>query len=268
MLLGREPDHGGMANFTGFLAAGGTRRQMVADIIASEEFRRWRAYPPEAFGSSIHAGRSEFVRSLPEARRILDLGGTALAQECGALVAMGYPYRFEELTVVDLPPGDRHPLYRDSVLPERVETERGPVAYRYHSMTDLGGIADGTVDLVYSGQSIEHVTVDDARVVVDEVARVLRPGGWFALDTPNGRVTRLQQDEFIDPDHEVEYTLDELVALVGGRFDVRVTYGLNWCGRSVADGRFDLAEAAANTGLFGAAEECYILCLLARKPVA
>src|SRR5438445_210082 len=82
----------------------------------------------------------------------------------------------------------------------------GPIRYPYQSMTDLTGIDSGTVDLVYSGQSIEHVTEADGDVVLREVARVLRVGGWFAVDTPNGRATRAQQADFIDPDHEVEYT--------------------------------------------------------------
>jgi len=266
VLLGREPDEGGLANFTKFLGQGGTRRQMVSDIIASDEFRRWRAFPPEAFGPSIHAGRSEFIRSLPKARRIIDLGGTALAQDMGAMVAMGYPYHFDELTVIDLPPEDRHPLYQDSVHPDRVSTPQGLVTYRYHSMTDLSGIQDDSVDLVYSGQSIEHVTVEDAKLVVGEVNRVLRPGGWFALDTPNSAVTRLQQPEFIDPDHEFEYCLEELIELVSVHFDVKVTYGLNYCGRSVARGTFDQSEAAANVGMYGAASESYIICLLSQKP--
>lgn len=209
VLLGREPDDEGLANFSDFLRQGGTRRQMVADNIASEEFRRWKA-----FGPSFHAGRSAFVRSLPKARRIVDLGGTLLAYESGAMVAMGYPYRFDELTIVDLPPEDRHPLYQDSVPPDRVVTPQGLVTYRNHSMTDLGGIEDGSVDLVYSGPSIEHVSVDDATSVVEEVHRVLRPGGWFALDTPNSVVTRRQQPGFIDPDHEFEYGIGELLELV------------------------------------------------------
>jgi hypothetical protein len=265
VLLDRQPDESGLANFTGFLARGGTRRQMVADMLASEEFRRRIAFPPEAFGPSIHAGRSEFIRTLPKARRIVDLGGTALASESGAMVAMGYPYDFEELTIVDLPVEDRHALYQDSVLPDRVMTPNGPVTYRYHSMVDLSGIPDGAIDLVYSGQSIEHVTVDDATTVVAEVARILGDRGWFALDTPNSRVTRLQQEAFIDPDHEHEYDLPELVALVGSHFEVQVAYGLNYCGDSVRTGVFDLAEAAANVGLHGAADECYIICLLCRK---
>ena len=88
--------------------------------------------------------------------------------------------------------------------------------YRYHSMVDLSDYPDDSVDLVYSGQSIEHVPPDLAAKVLSEVHRVLRPGAFLAIDTPNARVTRLQQAEFIDPDHEHEYTDAEMRALLTG----------------------------------------------------
>jgi SAM-dependent methyltransferase len=42
---------------------------------------------------------------------------------------------------------------------------------------------DGTFDVVYAGEVIEHVFSPDD--FLDEVARVLRPGGRFVLSTPN-----------------------------------------------------------------------------------
>ena len=101
-----------------------------------------------------------FVRSLPPAKRILDLGGTSLGNPIGALVFMGYPYAFDDLVVVDLPSEERNELYRETACPEVTQTALGPVRYRYHSMADLSDYADKSVDLVYSGQSIEHVPVD------------------------------------------------------------------------------------------------------------
>ena len=53
-------------------------------------------------------------------------------------------------------------------------------------MVDLGRYGDGAFDMVYSGQTIEHVTEADGDTVVREAFRVLAPGGWFCLDTPNG----------------------------------------------------------------------------------
>jgi SAM-dependent methyltransferase len=41
--------------------------------------------------------------------------------------------------------------------------------------------ADGTFDVVFCKQVLEHV--DDPRLVLAEVARVLAPGGWFAGST-------------------------------------------------------------------------------------
>ena len=166
------------------------------------------------FGPSLHFGRGVFIRSLPRARRILDIGGAAVGDPSGGLVLMGYPYRFDELVVVDLPSEDRHAIYRDDVRPASAETPNGPVTYRYHSMTDLSGLAAESFDLVYSGQSIEHVTQAEAESVLAQVRRVLRPGGVLALDTPNSRLTRLQQDAFVDPDHKYEYSHKEMVALL------------------------------------------------------
>jgi predicted SAM-dependent methyltransferase len=134
-------------------------------------------------------------------------------------------------------------------------------------MSNLSGFADESVDLVYSGQSIEHVTAEEGSVVINEAFRILRPGGHLALDTPNALVTRVQQAAFIDPDHKVEYTPDELSAkLAAAGFEVIESKGLNYAGRSVEAGRFDAKEVAANSGMFEAIEDCYILCYLCRKP--
>ena len=61
---------------------------------------------------------------------------------------MGYPYPFDELVIIDLPSEDRHQIYRSTDSRREVESALGPVHYRYHSMTDLSGFDDGSVDLV------------------------------------------------------------------------------------------------------------------------
>ena len=265
-LLGREPDDEGFAQGLIDLRRGGfTRAEFVQRIRGSEEFVKV-GFNGSMLKSSVHAGRCQWVRSLPKAARILDLGGTHLASGEGALVTLGYPYRFEELTVVDLPAGDRHDIYRAEEH-ARIETRLGPVSYRYHSMTDLSGFDDASVDLVYSGQSIEHIHTDEAALMLKSVARILRPGGFLSIDTPNGRVTRLQQDEFIDPDHKVEYTWPELRRLIiDAGMEVETLKGMNYAGESMHARRFDVEEVAANYGLYDETEACYILCVIARKP--
>jgi len=266
LLLGREPDPAGMASYLPGLRDGSMSASDLAEwIYASSEW--WTVAPFTELAPALHFSRSLFVRSLPRARRILDLGGTALGSDKGAMVLMGYPYAFEELVVVDLPPDDRNDLYKETVARDLIQTELGPVQYRYHSMSDLSGYGDESFDLVYSGQSIEHVPVDEAERVLSAGARILRPGGHLALDTPNARVCRVQQPGFIDPDHDHEYTHGEMMdKLQGAGLEVLEAKGLNLAARSVAEGTFSIREVATNRGLFAEIEDCYLLSYLCRKP--
>jgi SAM-dependent methyltransferase len=266
VMLDREPDPVGWKAQTARLRS---RRvspsELVASIRCGEEFLN-KALPGSQLGGSIHIGRCQFIRSLPAARRILDLGGTHLGSDLGAMVTLGYPYNFDELVIVDLPSDERHRIYRSAELEGGIPTPQGMVRYSYHSMADLSLFADGSIDLVYSGQSFEHVTPDDGATVLGEVMRVLRPGGSFALDTPNGRVTRMQQAKFIDPDHEVEYTWPQLRSLLeGAGFEIARVHGLNWV-PGAAEGRFDAADAATHHGLHDAVEDCYVIAAVCRRP--
>jgi hypothetical protein len=268
VLLGRAADPGGLATYVPRMLSGAiTRTEMVQWVRGSSEFESRRAFNTwSTFGPSIHVGRCRFIRALPRGRRIVDLGGVSLGDPRGALVSAGYPYRFESLMIVDLPSDERHELYKSSET-SATQTELGPVTYRYHSMADLSGIDDDSTDLVYSGQSIEHVTPSDGLVVMKEVWRILRPGGHFALDTPNAKVTRIQQEAFIDPDHKVEYTWAELRQLLEGTgFTIDWSVGINYAGKSVETGQFDVEDTAANCGLFSEIEDSYILAVVASKP--
>jgi SAM-dependent methyltransferase len=264
-ILQRPSDPWGRRNFVGRLVRDElTVEQLGRELLESPEFERVQA--TRDLVHSLHHSRCAFVRSLPAARRILDLGGTNLQHEHGAMVTMGYPYDFDELVIVDLPPDERHPLYNRGGLREDVETPRGKIRYAYHSMEDLSRYPDDAFDLVYSGQSIEHVPTEVADTVLAEAYRVLRPGGWLAVDTPNGLVTRLQQDEFIDPDHKVEYAPTELEKkLTGAGFELVERKGLNLGVRSAKTGTFDVREVAENVGVFSDAESCYLLAMLCRK---
>ena len=77
----------------------------------------------------------------------------------------------------------------------------------------------------------------------------------------------MKQDEFVDPDHKVEYTYGELAELITGTgFEVVDAKGLNYAGASLAAGQFDIEEVAGNAGMYAEVEDCYILCVVARKP--
>jgi SAM-dependent methyltransferase len=267
VLLQREPDEPAWTQQAGAVAAGDLSYHDVVDRIrCSSEYRTQSPVGPNSLHSSLHFSRCEFIIGLPPARRIVDLGGGHTTDSRGALVVLGYPYDFDELVVVDLPPDDRHPLYHSESFGGQ-DTEHGAVRYEYRSMADLSFADDASVDLIYSGQSIEHVTEEDGDTVLKESFRILRPGGHMAIDTPNARVARLQQAAFIDPDHKVEYHLDELRGkVVRAGFEVVSERGLNWGGPAVSEGRFDPVALAGNYGIYYDAESCYLLALLIRKP--
>lgn len=211
----------------------------------------------------LHAAREMLVRSLPKAETIVDLGGGAAQTAAGAMVFMGYPYAFDTLTIVEPPQADRHEIYRDAVPGDPIEydTGRGIVRYLYTSMADLSAIPSASVDLVFSGESIEHVTRDECEQVLAECRRVLKPTGSLCFDTPNRAITRLQVGDnlFINPDHKHEYTHAEMVdAIRRNGLEVVEQKGITWC-PSARTGTFDLTDMIQNVGIYDDIENSYLL---------
>lgn len=266
-ILGRRADRGGRKHFKDKLDAKTlNKNDLLKVLIDSAEFSSTRMFTQ--LGTSLHYSRIQFIRQLPAAKNIVDLGGSCQESDDGAMVGMGYPYNFDKLTIIDLPFNQRHEIYRNGSGVKSVKTSKGQVEYLYQSMTDMSPVQDQSIDLVYSGQSIEHVTVADAKKVYSEALRVLRPGGIFALDTPNGRITRIQQDEFVDPDHKVEYTSQQLQeGLRSAGFEIVEAKGLNYAGEIIERDQFDQKEIARNSGIFSDASNCYLLAFICRKPL-
>ncbi len=157
----------------------------------------------------IHNARLKMVRHLlPAGDSILDLGGAN-----APLHHMGYPHDYSKIVLIDLPTEERHKDFQ-VVL----DDSDGKVFLRYEDMTDLKGIPSDSVDLVWSGQSIEHVTPEQGQRMCREAYRVLKSGGHFCLDTPNGNLSRIHAgtigNHFIHPDHKIEYTPDQLRLLL------------------------------------------------------
>jgi predicted SAM-dependent methyltransferase len=238
---------------------------VVISLFDSDEFRQ-RCL---SLSHILHRSRIEIVRQLPPAEIIVDMGGTCISDERGALVVMGYPYKFQSLTVVDLPADARCEEFADGGKEHArtVQTNGGPVHYLYQSMTDVSGVGDASVDLVYSGQSIEHVTQDDAARVCREAWRILKPGGYFCLDTPNRTATRLQfPNRYINADHRYEYTPAELAELVTRNgFSIEEAKGMVLIEESIRRGGFLEEEFRKHEGVYHNYEKCYLIYYRCRK---
>lgn len=79
--------------------------------------------------------------------------------------------------------------YGLDVTDELVKHERAPKNFHFLKTSGTNiDLPDGSVDIAYSNQLMEHLHPDDAESQVREVVRVLRRGGAYWCRTPN-RVT-------------------------------------------------------------------------------
>lgn len=102
------------------------------------------------------------------------------------------------------------------------------VTWIANTASDMSGVADGSCDLVFSGENLEHLWPEEVSGFALEAARVLCPGGHLVIDSPNRLVTAPQN--WSHPEHTIELTPDEaceLVRLAG--FDVASVQGIWLC---------------------------------------
>jgi ubiquinone/menaquinone biosynthesis C-methylase UbiE len=156
----------------------------------------------------------------------------------------------DEVVIIDLPPEMQFEAYRKSTNARPVPLEyvhKGMTKVRtvYTPMHDLSVLPAQSFDLVWSGQSLEHVTKEEALAVFKEVARVLKPGGAFCFDTPNRTISSLlTRIGMLHPEHKFEYTYEELEKIVcDSGFKVTRALGETIMPLSGKIGRFCRAEA-------------------------
>jgi SAM-dependent methyltransferase len=143
-----------------------------------------------------HLSRYRWAAQLAAGKRVLDAGcgtayGTAMVAEGDAAAVVG----------VDI---------AESVLESvRGEMPQG-VELRVGDLTALD-IADDQFDLIVCFEVIEHF--EDPDIVLDELARVLAPGGALLVSSPNRGVYPPG-----NPHHHHEFTPDELTSALGTRF--------------------------------------------------
>jgi len=180
------------------------------------------------FDDMIHAERGRLLRELPKGAKTI----------CSAGCAGGWYF---DWIAQEYGPVDRHigvELYspQPADLPANVQWIQNSVA----NMVDVGS---GSVDLLISGQNIEHLYYDDLIGFLRESNRVVRDGGHLCVDSPNRAIT--QDLGYIQPQHVLELSVPEAIALVeAAGFRIVDVFGIWNC----ADGLKRYADVLSLSG--------------------
>lgn len=267
--LGRDPDASGLQTYLVGLKTGQmSRKQVTKSIGQSFEFKAYW-YLQLQPGEALHSARIELVQNhIPAGNIIVDLGGATAHSPEGALLLMGYPHTPQQITIVDLPIEQRLGDWENQEPPSLVTAKGTHIRYLYRSLADLEPIANSSVDLVMSGESIEHVSEADAEQAIAESFRILKSGGYLCLDTPNRALTILHSpNQLIHPEHQKEYLVHELKEKVERQgFEVINSKSICPMPISLATGSFDWLEMVQNCYVGDKPEEGYLFFLLCRKP--
>lgn len=160
------------------------------------------------------------IQTMPHRPALLDVGGRQSPYTIGVAA---------DVLVLDLPRQSQvqHSLNL-GLLPahlERLRARRSNIRQILLQDMTQNTLPDAAFDVVVSVEVLEHVEAD--RLFVQQVARVLKPGGYFLMTTPNGDYVPNH-----NPDHKRHYTRAQLRALLAAEFsEVDVAY-------AVRDGRF------------------------------
>lgn len=244
----REIDEDGLNGWLKALENGLSRTELIKHMVSSREFFN------KIIGSSgmdqifhkLHLARIEMVQSLlPSGNTILDIGGYSTADQKGSLLSMGYPYLPKKLYILDLPPDQM--MFPGPTWPNPVNYQNCKIEYVYRSMTDLSHFPKKSFDLIWSGESIEHISQQEAEQVLAQSYELLKPGGKLALDTPNRRATELlMPNSYIHPEHKLEYYFKDLSAMLS-KHKFRIVQ---------SKGIIDLSKSIAASSLLNFYQEC------------
>lgn len=267
VLLHRPIDPAGLAAWREQLASPQFNRQRVVETLLSSKEYLTR------FGVNLfdkmHSSRQAWIKTVPAARSILDIGGSSANDPQGALIELGYPHRPERLHILDLPPGQQYwgrPKY-DQGVPHTFDW--GEVRFFHGSaerLRNVEALQQERYDMVFMGQAIEHVWPDALPDMLAWIRQHLDPDGWLVFDTPNRLLTSVQcPHSLIDPDHKHEYAPAELEAIVvGAGFTVKRRVGMLHLPVQATSRVYDVMEFAHAPLLSDDVDSCYLFALEAQ----
>lgn len=135
-----------------------------------------------------------------------------------------------------------------------------------NSVSCMSNIPGDSVDILFSGQNVEHLFRDDLRGFFLEASRVLKPGGILCIDSPNRNVT--VPCKYIQPEHVLELSPREASALMKlSGFTVDKEYGILDCRESLNNsGSVDSSLTPSTPVAYAkSADDCFIWWIVATK---
>lgn len=261
--LNRMPSSEEINSVVAELDAGRTNyRKLFMQLILSAEFVDNIAIEAVEYHLLfIHNTRMKLIKHmLPKADVILDIGGAN-----GSLIEYGYNHDFNKLILTDLPPESRIEELRKIDLAEKWSMRKN-IEVLYTPMTDLSMIEGDSVDLVWVGQVVEHVTENELKKSFSEISRILTFDGVFCFDTPNDILARIHSPQnLLHPEHKKEYTPAEMRTLLQPYFRIEQELGLVPMPISYKTKRFSYNEMILNNSFSDNLDQSYIMYFMCSK---
>ena len=181
----------------------------VADTYRSRIYGHYVQAREQALAPESVAGlapRSHALRQLIEQHFPADRNSAVLDLGCGhgALLHFAREAGFTNLRGVD-------------GSPEQVAAARrlGIAGVEEGDLRDaLAAQADASLDVVIAFDVIEHFTRDELLPFVDDVRRVLKPGGRWIIHVPNGESPFVGRMRYWDLTHELAFTRTSIAQLL------------------------------------------------------
>lgn len=105
------------------------------------------------------------------------------------------------------------PLHYGVELYMPVPDELPPnVRWVQNSASNMAEVPTGAVDILFSGQNVEHLYLQDMEGFFREANRVVRAGGHIAIDSPNRDIS--QNLGYLQPQHVLELNATDAIRLL------------------------------------------------------
>jgi len=118
-----------------------------------------------------------------------------------------------------------HGLDASSEMMKRAQERYPNVKFCQASATDTG-YPDEMFDVVYTFHLLMHLDVETIRQIINEVYRILKPGGRFILDIPSKKRRQLLRHRQASWHGGTELTSSDVAQMAEGKFSLNSIHGI------------------------------------------